>query len=444
MAGGTFVSQNKIRPGAYINFKSAAEEEQITGSRGIVTLAMDLSWGAENELIEVYASDMKTGKSLSKVGLMTTDDDAKLLNLALTNCVLCKVYRLNVGGAKATTTIGEDLTVTAKYSGTFGNKIAILIERSGDVFEVNTYANGYLVDTQKATKIEDLVANDYVVFSGTGDLEAMSTSKLLTGGVNGTTSAATAYQNYFNLLVMSRWQVVAICNNAETINPTVTAFIKRMRDEEGKYVQAVVANYASADYEGVINNVNGAVINGKEISAVEFTAYVAGMTAGAGLTESNTGKIIEGATQIIGQLTNEEIISGLKTGKFILSANQDGGIKVEQDINSLHTYGDELNYNFTKNRVIRTLDEIGSGIQNLWENTYLGKVSNNEAGRDLFKSSITTYLQSLQDKGAITDFTGAEQVAVEAGENIDAVVASIVIKPVDSMEFLYLTVDIAN
>ena len=85
-----------------------------------------------------------------------------------------------------------------------------------------------------------------------------------------------------------------------------------------------------------------------------------------------------------------------------------------------------------------------SYIQSIWENTYLGKVSNNADGRDLFKASITTYLQELQNIGAIQEFGGAADVDVQAGENIDAVEASIRVKPVDAMEFLYLTVNVVN
>lgn len=441
MAGGMFFSQNKVRPGAYINFKKADTELNLNSSRGIVAVALDLHWGAEDTLINVTGSDLLGGQSLAKLGFMASDTEAKILNLILSNATLAKVYRMNKGGQKATITTGN-LTATAKYSGTFGNKVAILITQDDTVFEVNTYADGYLADTQRVTTIADLESNDFVDFSGTGALEAISTSILLTGGTDGTVAASTAYTDFFNLLRMAKWQVVAICNNAETVNPLITNFIKSMRDDEGKYVQAVVANYASANYEGVINNVNGAVINGVTVSALEFTAYVAGITASADATQSNTGKIIEGATQIVGQLTNDAIIAGLKTGKFILSTNQDGAIKVEQDINSLHNYTDDLDYNFTKNRVIRVLDEIGTSIETIWENTFLGKVSNNDDGRDLFKSSIISYLQDLQTKGAIQEFNGSGDVTVEAGDTIDSVVATIRVKPVDSMEFLYLTVNV--
>ncbi len=443
MAGGVFYGQNKSRPGAYINFKKGGDELDINSSRGIVAVGLELDWGAENTLINVSASELATGKSLAKVGYTTVDEQAKILNLILTNATLAKVFRLNYGGAKATATSGN-LVATAKYSGTFGNKIAILIQADGAVFEVTTYADGYLVDTQRATNVDDLQDNEFVTFSGTGVLEEIASSQLLTGGTNGTVAAATAYQAFFNLLKTTRWQTLPVCNNTEAINPLITDFIRSMRDDEGKYVQAVVANYDSADYEGVINSVNGCVINGKTITPVEFTAYVAGITAGASETESNTGKVIDKATQITNPLTNDEIISGLKRGKFILSANQDGAIKVEQDINSLHNYTNDLDYNFTKNRVIRVLDTIGTSIETMWENTFLGKVSNNDEGRNLFKATIITYLQQLQDNGAIQEFGGAEDVEVEAGDNIDAVVANIRVKPVDAMEFLYLTVNVVN
>lgn len=443
MAGGVFFNQNKIRPGAYINFKKDTGEINYNGSRGIVTFACNLDWGAENTLITLTDSDLVSGKSLAKVGLMSNDSGTKLINAALANATVLKLFRLNYGGVKAAVTSGN-LTATAKYSGTFGNKIAILITSVGSVFEVNTYADGYLVDTQRASTVADLESNEFVDFSGTGALAAISASVLLTGGTNGSTAVATAYAAYFTLLRATRWTTLAICNNGSTVNADTVTLIRELRNNEGKYVQAVLANYSSADYEGIINNVNGCVINGVSYTAEEFTTYVAGMTAGADAFTSNTGKIIKGGTEIVGALTNASIISGLKAGQFILSLNQDGAVKVEQDINSLHNYTDELDYNFTKNKVLRVLDTIGSAIQGMWENSFLGKVANNADGRDLFKSTIITYLNDLQAKGAIENFEGASDVTVSIGENIDAVEANIRIKPVDAMEFLYLTVNVVS
>jgi len=41
---GTFIAQNKIRPGAYTVFKSATGSNLTSGTRGIVALPMRLSW----------------------------------------------------------------------------------------------------------------------------------------------------------------------------------------------------------------------------------------------------------------------------------------------------------------------------------------------------------------------------------------------------------------
>lgn len=439
MAGGTFISQNKIRPGAYLNFKAVETPSISVGSRGIVTFATELNWGEEGKLIDLYSTDLTSGDSLAKVGLTAFDKDSKLLNLALSNAYLLKVYRLNKGGKKATKTAGG-VTITAKYAGTFGNKIAILIKAlDNGVFEVSTYADGYAVDTQKVKTTSELVANDYVEFSAGTSLEAIA-STLLEGGTNGTTQSAN-YTEYFNLLKTAQWQTLAIVRDDSNAATLASTFIKQMREDEGKYVQLVVANSDNADYEGIINNVSSVVMDGETISALEFNAYVAGITAGASVVESNTGKVVDGAESIVTQLSNDEIISALQNGKFVLSQNQDGKIKVEKDINSLHTFTSDKNYTFSKNRVIRTLDEIGTSICSIWETTFLGKVSNNEAGRTLFKSSIINYLTELNNMGAIQNFE-SDKVEVLAGNDIDSVVANIAIQPVDSMEILYMTINV--
>ena len=441
MAGGTFIAENKIRPGAYLNFKSVGTPDIKVGSRGIVTFATELDWGPEGKLIDLYSSDMTSGASLGKVGFTALDERSKIANLALSNAYLLKLYRLNRGGVKATTTL-EGLTVTAKYSGTFGDKITLQISPlSNNVdFDVITYADGYEVDRQKVANIEDLVANDYVEFSGTGTLTKAKSA--LKGGTNGT-SENSYYTDYFNLLKTAQWQTLAIVDKNAEVKGLAAEFIKEMRDSEGKYVQVVLANYDDGNYEGIINNVSSVVMSGETITVEEFNAYVAGITAGASLVESNTGKVVEGAESIINPLTNDEIITGLQEGKFILSTNQDGKIKVEKDINSLHTFTAEKSYTFSKNRVIRTLDEIGTSICSIWETTYLGKVSNNEAGRTLFKSSIINYLTELQNLGAIQNFE-SDKVEVIAGGDIDSVVANLAIQPVDSMEILYMTINVVD
>jgi hypothetical protein len=39
MAGGTWIDQNKVRPGVYINYKSAPASLATMGERGVVAIA---------------------------------------------------------------------------------------------------------------------------------------------------------------------------------------------------------------------------------------------------------------------------------------------------------------------------------------------------------------------------------------------------------------------
>ena len=132
----------------------------------------------------------------------------------------------------------------------------------------------------------------------------------------------------------------------------------------------------------------------------------------------------------------------MSKGNFIISTSTSGNIKVEQDINSLHTYDSTRNYNFSKNRVLRTLDEIGTTTVQTWEDTYMGKVDNNSTGRGLFKSDLISYGKELQRLGGIQEFEGSEDIEISQGNNLDSVVTTWAVKPVDSMEKLYLTVNV--
>ena len=93
---------------------------------------------------------------------------------------------------------------------------------------------------------------------------------------------------------------------------------------------------------------------------------------------------------------------------------------------------------FSKNRVMRTLDEIATDTENTFERVYLGKVGNNANGRDLFMSDIIAYLTSLQNRNIIQAFDNTD-ITVEPGNDVDAIVVNLAVTPVDAMEKLYMT-----
>lgn len=457
MAGGTWLSQNKVRPGAYINFEGVPKSGMTVGDRGIVALGLPLKWGEEGKFIEVLSMDLLDGTSKKLVGFTAFDEldaSGKLLVAALSYCYKALVYRMNSGGEKASLTTGG-LQVTARCTGTMGNKINIMVSEvdgkeddEGNpekFYEVTTFFDGEQVDRQKVHEIGELADNPYVEFSKTGDGEfEEDAGSPLVGGTDGEQDDSKVYPKMLNQLELARFQTFACFSSEVSVKQRICDFIQQMRDDEGRYVQAVVADHDAADHEGIVNNVCGAVINGEEFSKEEFVAIVAGMCAGANFNQSNTARVVTGATRIIGELNDTEIKEGLGKGKFILSMSTGGNVIVEKDINSLHTFTKKRGYAFSKNRVIRTLDEIGTTTKQTWEDTYTGKVDNNETGRGLFKADLVAYGNELQRLSGIQEFDGTRDISISQGDDLDSVVAEWAVKPVDSMEILYLTCKVSG
>ena len=448
----TFLSYTKIRPGAYFNFKSVPRPLIQVGNRGIATIPIELNWGATGELIELYSDELLNGESQAKVGFTAFDSESKLVNLMLQYCYKVLLYRVNGNGAKASATItsGESdentFNIIAKYAGTYGNNIVVSIVANGVLFDVSTFVNGSQKDIQTVATINELEANDYVEFTGNGDIP-LNAGITLTGGTNGTTPTKNEYYPaYFELLETAKFQTIGCPDLKDTdaaIKANVLTFIKNQRENEERFEQAVVANYATADYEGIISVKNGFVKDGISISKEEATAVVAAMTAGANINESNTNRVVTGATDLVGKYKNSEIIEALKNGEFIFTANSRGEIKVEKDINSLHTFTVDKNYEFSKNRVVRVLDEIGTSIKDIWEQSYMGKVSNNEDYREVFRGDVIAYCTELERLAAIQEFL-PEDIEVLQGQQLDDVITNSYIKPVDSMEKLYFTCNVRS
>ena len=55
MAGGTWTTQSKIRPGVYINFDSETQLGLTVGQRGVVAICEPMSWGPVGEIMEINA-----------------------------------------------------------------------------------------------------------------------------------------------------------------------------------------------------------------------------------------------------------------------------------------------------------------------------------------------------------------------------------------------------
>lgn len=449
-SGGTWKAQNKVRPGAYINFVSVPKPVGTVGERGVVAIALPMSWGPTDSLIEVYGSDLLDGKSLEKIGCTAYDTESLPFRLALKYCYKGLFYRMDRGGTVATVT-NETLTISAKYAGTVGNKLSVTV--IADTPEVGKYTVNVLYDgaTKESFSVKTMgelkdVESAWVNFTmDTGNESNAPTATsgvTLEGGTNGTVTESTYATDFFNLITTENWQCMAIQSDSSTLPSLVLTKIKSLREDLGKKVQAVVYNTNTADYEGIIAVKQGYKTSTDTVSETLFPIVVASMTAGATVAESNTAKVIDDATEIIKPINETDVADNLKLGWFVLTYRQDGVVCVEQDINTLHTFTVDKNQAFSKNRVIRTLDEIGNTTALIFNRNYCGKVNNDAFGRNVYKSEIISLIDTLVSMGAIQNFDGASDVTVMQGTNIDSVIVDLTIQPVDSMEKLYMVINV--
>lgn len=433
MAGGTWLTQNKVRPGVYINFENAVKSPRAIGDRGVVTMPLALSWGPSKQVITVEAGADTFG--VLGYGI----DDLLLVREALKRAKTLLLYRLN-NGTKATVTVGT-LTVTAKYGGARGNDITIVIQANvddPDKFDVKTLVDGKEVDSQTVSVVSDLQANDWVVFSGTA-LSATAGAELQ-GGADGTVTNQD-YMDYLAAIEVQDFNTMVLPSDDASLKSLIVSFIKRVRDE-GKKVQAVLANYPTADYEGIISVKNGVVLSdGTTIDAVKATAWVAGATAGANVNQSLTYAAYDDAVDVDIRYTNTQIIDALTHGELVFVPS-DGKAVIEQDINTFTSYEPNKGKQFSKNRVIRLLDGIATDFRHIFESYYIGKVNNDADGRNIFKNECISYLTTLQNIGAIQNFDSQSDITVTQGTDLDSVVVDLLVQPVDSIEKIYFTIRI--
>ncbi|MDF2608873.1 MAG: phage tail sheath protein [Lachnospiraceae bacterium] len=346
---GTWTSQNKILPGAYVNFLTNAPLAITPGDRGTVVLLQEMSVGTIGNMYTITATDP------SEYPAGVTASDKLLVNEALKGAKTVIIYKLPASH--------DD---------------------------------------------EDIEAA----------LTALKTVK-------------------FNTLCYPYPASSHAANQA-----AIQAWVEAMRDDEGVKIQAVLAEHVG-DSEAVINVAMGVLLSdGTNLTPAQTTAWVAGMTAGANVNKSNTGQGYVGAVDVVPRMTKSEMEAAITAGKFIFKVNSAQNVTAVYDINSLTTTTVDKGEVFRKNRVIRTIDGINNDITEIFESNYVGKVNNNDDGRSILRSTLITYFLELQALSAIQNFV-AEDVTVSAGVSGDSVVIDCHIQPVDSIEKIYITVNLS-
>ena len=440
IGGGTFTVQNKTLPGAYINFVSMASAVTM-GARGVVALPLELNWGPEKQVFSVTAGEYNQ-TAMDVLGYDPTSPELLLVREGLKRVSALQVYRVNSGGVKAKATV-SGMIVTAKYGGIRGNDLAVGVEANGaTVVDVVTYLEGVEMNRQTVTKdtgSSNLKSNAYITF---GEVEALTVTAAvsLKDGTNGAVSA-TSYADCLTALEVESFNVLGYCGTDEAIKTLVIAFVKRLREDEGKKIVGVLYQATTADDIGIISVKNGVKLaDGTVLSGDKAVSWVAGATASAQVNESLTNVPYDGAVDVDIKYTRSQYEGAIEAGEFVFYA-EGNRVRVLSDVNSRTTFDNEIPADWASNRVVRVMDGWANDVAAIFGSRYLGAQTNSDTGRNLFKADLVSLGKDYEGLDAIANFLPDDIVVVQ-GKGKRDVAVSCALCPNDSMEKLYMTVSV--
>ena len=431
LGGGTWLTQNKVLNGAYINFISAARASTNLSDRGYVALPMELDWGPDEQVFTVTQEDFQKD-SLKIFGYSYDDDKLKGLRDLFKNATVLYAYKLNKG-VKA-----SNKFATAKYSGVKGNDIKIVITTDideGSKYNVTTLYGNKEIETQTVAAIKDLVPNDYIGEWKSEALEATA-GIALEGGTNGEAVTGTEYQAFLDAIEAYNFNTLGCLSTTDQIKSLFVAFTKRLRDEVGAKFQTVLYKYEKADYEGIISVDNKVLDSGELESSLIY--WTVGAEGGCAVNKTVENKKYDGEFTVNATAKQSDLVAGIKAGKFIFHKVGDD-VRVLNDINTLITYTTEKGEDFSSNQVMRVLDQVANDTATLFNEKYIGEYTNDQSGRVSLWNDIVDLDKKLEKIRAIQDFS-SDNVIVEKGETKRAVLLTQTINPTVAMGQLYMAV----
>lgn len=469
MGNGTWsMTDRPVRPGFYMNFQAAAQATIQPGARGRVAIPVKANWGpvkqvveitSEKELIDTYGTDrLDSG--------FTAYDCIRLALLGGAKTVLG--YRLaDSTAAKASISLqdgeGTDvLTLTTKYETTRPlsvtvrddivdptNRQDIMLYEGTKLIYTFTYAKDSIDATVKA--INGDTGNVWVTAKKVKDGTLVNTlSQDFAGGNAGI--ADISNEDYIDAMAVFEARVFdTFAPDGMTdasLQTTVKSWAERLRSE-GKDIVAYMGGTAADDTNIAVANTRShgfnsesvanvgvtGVLDGAEYGSAQTACYFAGLASGQALTESLTY-----ATTIFDdvkpRLTNNQVISAIQAGTLVM-VNDGEKVRIEKGINTLTSLKEGQNNAWKQIKCIRIMDAIQADTSKAANDSYIGKILNNDDGQTSLICALKLYFEGIAGTLIADDFTveiDTEKMALASGNEFfwkwDA-------RVIDSMENIY-------
>ena len=467
MSGRYSNGETMVRPGIYFRTTNGSGTELIGARNGVVSVAFKANWGPLGEIV--------TLNSPSEIGDYYGDDSGTGSNVAILEKIFMggasqiKAVRVGAGGTNASTTLKDTtadtavdvIKLTAKYAGT--RPLTVTIK---DSLSVETQRECIIHSgTKELTKVvfakgsgeaDALVAainaNTAAIVTaqkladGNGTLAALAQQAFTTPGVSPTVEN-TDYSNAFTVLESAQWNVLCVDTNDTAVHALVKAFISRANDA-GLMGIAVVGEPTSVAYatrkgdaaafnsENIVYVLNGFKIDGTVYEGFDAAAVAAGLLAYLPASDSPTHKVISGATEVVGPLTNTQVIECLQSGALVFTVSATGSVWIEQGINTLNQLSADQDAGWKKIRRTKTRFEL---IQRILENTegIIGSVGNDSNGRATFIAIANGVINQMIAENKLVSGEVTEDPRNPAkGDSAWFIIS---VQDLDSIEKVYIT-----
>lgn len=465
MSGRFSVGETMVRPGVYFREESESAVDLAGASNGVVAVAFKANWGPLGEVV--------TLNSIAEASKVYGDDSGSNSNVAVLEkafiggAAQVKAIRVGTGGTKAAITLKDTastpanvVTLTCKYAGTrdlsvtIKDSIAVTTQRECIIYSGTKELMKVSFAKGDAGEVDALVAaingsEESIVTAtkaaaGNGLLAAVTQTAFTTAGVS-PTIANTDYSAAFDLLEAETFNVLCVDSNDTALHALVKAFIERANDA-GLLAIAVVGEPTSVAYatrlanasgfnsRSVVYVLNGFVLGGEDYEGFNAAAAVAGLIASLPANDAPTHKTVGTASELIGGLTNTQIVNCLQGGALVFSKSASGVVWIEQGINTLVTLSAGQDAGWKKIRRTKTRFELIDRINRSTEGI-IGTVSNDDNGRDTFITAAQGVINAMVAEGKLqSGEIGLDSANPPAGDSAWFVLS---IYDLDSLEKAY-------
>lgn len=459
--------EQKIRPGVYFRQENGGVDTPAS-LVSIVAAVFQANWGPIGKAV--------TLSSANEIFDYFGDDSGEKSNVKILNDVfsggasLVKAIRVGAEGTCSSTKLkdtteesGTDVvTLTAKYPGTLPLSVTIrdsisystrreciIYTGTRELMKV-TFAKG---EGEPAALVAAINADSSSIVTaektddGNGTLKAVNQEAFTTPGVSPTITNKD-YSAAFDLLETdASWDLLCVDSDSTDIHALVKSFISRATDG-GLMAMAVVGEPISQEYSTRVKNaaafntpnivytLNGFERGEERYEGWRAAAVVAGRISSLPTNDSVTHKAIDGATAIVGPLTNAQVEECLGNGALVFSMSRSGNVWIEQGINTLVELAANQDAGWKKIRRTRTRYELIQRIDLATEGL-IGSVDDDSNGRATVIALAQGVINTMIAEKKL--ISGSIIEDPDNAPTSDSAWFVISVDDLDSMEKIYLT-----